>query len=58
MSSLDIESVVSMEPDLVIMGNHLKEDYGAQLDAAGIPVYYTSEGPSITYTEVKEEAEV
>ncbi len=58
MSTLDIESVVSMEPDLVIMGSHLKEDYGAQLDAAGIPVYYTSEGPSITYTEVKEEAEV
>ena len=58
MSSLDIESVVSMEPDLVIMGNHLKEDYGAQLDAAGIPVYYTSEDQSITSTEVKEEAEV
>ena len=55
-STLDTESVISMEPDLVIMGVHLKEDYGAQLNEAGIPVYYTSEGPSITYEEVKEEA--
>lgn len=56
MSNLDTEAVISMEPDLVIMGVHLKEDYGAQLNDAGIPVYYTSEGPSITYEEVKEEA--
>ena len=55
-STLDTETVISMEPDLVIMGVHLKEDYGAQLNEAGIPVYYTSEGPSITYEEVKEEA--
>ena len=55
-STLDTESVISMEPDLVIMGVHLKENYGAQLNEAGIPVYYTSEGPSITYEEVKEEA--
>ncbi len=56
MSNLDTEAVISMEPDLVIMGVHLKEDYGVQLNDAGIPVYYTSEGPSITYEEVKEEA--
>ena len=56
MSELDIEGVIALEPDLVIMGSHLKEDYGKQLDDAGIPVYYTSEGPSITYSEVKEEA--
>ena len=56
MSNLDSESVISMQPDLVIMGVHLKEDYGQQFQDAGIPVYYTSEGPSITYQEVKEEA--
>lgn len=56
MSDLDSESVISMQPDLVIMGVHLKEDYGQQFQDAGIPVYYTSEGPSITYQEVKEEA--
>ena len=56
MSELDIEGVIALEPDLVVMGSHLKEDYGKQLDDAGIPVYYTSEGPSITYSEVKEEA--
>ena len=56
MSQLDTESIIAMEPDLVIMGKHLQEDFGPILDAAGIPVYYTSEGPSITYTEAKEEA--
>lgn len=58
MSELDTESVISMEPDLVIMGQHLQEDYGTLLTDAGIPVYYTSEGPSTTYDEVKEEASV
>lgn len=58
MSELDTENVISMEPDLVIMGQHLQEDYGQILTDAGIPVYYTSEGPSTTYHEVKEEAEV
>lgn len=56
MNTLDLETVISMEPDLVIMGAHLKEDYSAQLKDAGIPVYYTSEGPAIAYPEIKEEA--
>ena len=56
MNNLDVESIIAMEPDLIIMGNHLKKDYGKQLDDAGIPVYYTSEGPQVTYPEVKEEA--
>lgn len=58
MSEVDSESIISMEPDLVIMGSHLQEDYGPIMEGAGIPVYYTSEGPSITYSEVKEEAGV
>lgn len=56
MNGLDLETVISMEPDLVIMGTHLKEDYNQQLKDAGIPVYYTSEGPAIAYPEIKEEA--
>lgn len=56
MSEVDTESIIAMEPDLVIMGQHLKEDYGQLLADAGIPVYYTSEGPSTTYGEVKEAA--
>lgn len=56
MDSLDIESVIAMEPDLVIMGSYQKESYGQQLADAEIPVYYTSEGPSIAYNETREEA--
>lgn len=56
MNSLDIEAVIAMEPDLVIMGGYQKEAYGRQLESAGIPAYYTSEGPSIAYNETKEEA--
>ena len=36
MSELDSESVIAMEPDLVIMGVHLQEDYGPILESAGI----------------------
>lgn len=56
MNSLDLESVIAMEPDLVIVGSYQKETYGRQLADAGIAVYYTSEGPSIAYNETKEEA--
>lgn len=55
MDSLDIEAVIAMEPDLVIMGSYQKESYGQQLADAEIPVYYTSEGPSIAYSETREE---
>ncbi len=56
MSGMDIESIVALEPDLLIVGSYQKEAYGEQLAAAGIPVYYTSEGPSIAYGQTKEEA--
>ncbi|MBQ8160324.1 MAG: ABC transporter substrate-binding protein [Clostridia bacterium] len=56
MNGMDIESIVAMEPDLLIVGNYQKEAYGEQLEAAGIPVYYTSEGPSIAYSQTREEA--
>ena len=33
----------------MIVGSYQKETYGQQFADAGIPVYYTSEGPSIAY---------
>ncbi len=56
MNGMDIESIIAMEPDLLIVGSYQKETYGEQLAAAGIPVYYTSEGPSIAYDQTREEA--
>ena len=56
MDSLDAEAVIAYEPDLIIVGSYQKERYGQQFADAGIPVYYTSEGPSIAYNEAKEEA--
>lgn len=56
MNEIDIESVIAMEPDLVIVGSYQKESYGQMLADADVPVYYTSEGPSIAYNEAKEEA--
>lgn len=56
MSKLDTESVIAMQPDLVIMGNHLEQDFGQVLTDAGIPIYYTSEGHGIAYKETKEQA--
>lgn len=56
MTSLDTEAIIAMEPDLLIVGSYQKEAYGQQFADAGIPVYYTSEGPSIAYGEAREEA--
>ncbi len=56
MNTLDTESIIAMTPDLVILGIHQKGKFGPLLQAAGLTVYYTSEGPSVTYEEVKEEA--
>ncbi|MBQ7612479.1 MAG: ABC transporter substrate-binding protein [Spirochaetaceae bacterium] len=53
MSGLDMESIVALEPDLVLVGHYQKETYGKQFVDAGIPVYYTQEGPSVTYNETK-----
>lgn len=54
MSGLDIEGIVAMEPDLVMVGEYQKEEYGKQFEDAGIPVYYTTEGPSVTYAETRD----
>ena len=56
MTSLDSEAIIAIEPDLLIVGSYQKETYGQQFADAGIPVYDTSEGPSIAYAEAREEA--
>lgn len=55
MKSLDVESIISYEPDLVILGSYQKEAYGKNFEDAGITCFYTSEGPSISYSQTKEE---
>lgn len=55
MKSLDVESVISYEPDLVILGSYQAEAYGKNFEDAGIDCFYTSEGPSISYSQTKDE---
>ena len=55
MKSLDVESIISYEPDLVILGSYQKEAYGQNFEDAGIDCFYTSEGPSISYSQTKDE---
>lgn len=58
MKQLNIEAVIALNPDLVIMGSHFEANYAQLLKQAGIPVYYTNEGPSVTYNKIKAEAKV
>ena len=54
----NIETVVALNPDLVIIPSSSKEQYGQALEASNIPVYYTNSGHSATYESVVQEAEV
>jgi len=56
-SNFDIETVIAMEPDLVILGVTSKDTYGVQLSGAGIPVYYVDAGHTVSYTAVKEQTQ-
>lgn len=54
----NIETVVALNPDLVIIPSSSKEQYGDALESSNIPVYYTNSGHSATYESVVQEAEV
>lgn len=54
----NIETVVALNPDLVIIPSSSKEQYGETLESSNIPVYYTNSGHSSTYESVVQEAEV
>lgn len=56
--NFDIESIVALEPDLVILGYHAKDTYGKILEGQKIPVYYADAGHVVTYQSVKELTEV
>ncbi len=53
-SNIDIESVIALQPDLVIVGYHARDTYGKILEREKIPVYYVDAGPTVSYASVKE----
>ncbi len=53
----DIETVVSLEPDLVIAPYSVADSHGATLEGLGIPVYYVYSGPAVGYQQVKEQTQ-
>lgn len=56
--NFDIESIVALQPDLVILGYHAKDSYGKILENEKIPVYYVDAGHVVTYKSVKELTDV
>lgn len=54
----NIESVIALNPDLVIIPSSSKEKYGQAIEDANIPVYYTNSGHSATFESVVQEVEV
>lgn len=52
--NFDIESVVALEPDLVLVGYYAKDKYGQLLEKQNIPVYYVDAGPTVDYQSVKD----
>lgn len=52
-ANFDIETVIAMEPDLVILGYTSADTYGAVLAEAGIPVYYVDAGHTVSYDSIK-----
>lgn len=57
-TNFDIETVVAMEPDLVIMGYTSQETYGAILEGLDIPVYYVDAGHTVSYESIKAQTQV
>lgn len=52
-SNFDIETVVALEPDLVLIGKSSRETYGKIFNDANIPVYYVNSGHTVSYDSVK-----
>ena len=57
-ASFDIETVVAMEPDLVIMGYTSQDTYGVTLEALDIPVYYVDAGHTVSYESIKAQTQI
>lgn len=56
-SDFNIETVVAMEPDLVILGYTSAETYGKTLTDINIPVYYVDAGHTVPYESIKMQTE-
>ncbi len=52
-SNFDIETVIAMEPDLVILGSTSADTYGKVLSEVNIPVYYVDAGHTVPYDSIK-----
>lgn len=52
-SNIDLETVLTLKPDLVLVGAHAKDTYGKLLEREKIPVYYVAAGPAVPYEDVK-----
>ena len=52
-SAFDIETVIALEPDLVLMPYASRETYGIVLESVNIPVYYVDAGHTVAYESVK-----
>lgn len=52
-STFDIETVIALDPDLVIMGYASQETYGIVLESVNIPVYYVDAGHTVSYESIK-----
>lgn len=57
-TNFDIETVVAMEPDLVIMGYTSQETYGVVLEGVDIPVYYVDAGHTVSYESIKAQTQI
>lgn len=57
-SNFDIESVIALDPDLVLVGYQSKDTYGKILEREKIPVYYVDAGHVVSYGSVKELTDV
>lgn len=57
-TNFDIETVVAMEPDLVILGYTSADTYGKVLTDVDIPVYYVDAGHTVSYDSIKLQTEV
>ncbi|HML47322.1 MAG TPA: ABC transporter substrate-binding protein [Clostridia bacterium] len=57
-ANFDIETVIALDPDLVMLGYTSQETYGKILTDAGIPVYYLDAGHTVSYESIKQQTEV
>ena len=56
-TNFDIETVVALEPDLVLLSYTSADTYGKVLTEAGVPVYFVDAGHTVSYDSIKSQTE-